>query len=170
MGRAALDTADASIVASDGELDVALVTPGGVPGVLDEPVVLTILAAVADGEHGVIERGAASGRVEYARLVSLEHGLVSLDEDRDGLDGKGSLHLSDVVGGHRARSLDLDGGSRRGVVSASAGGLGGARNIAIDRLKLSVVFLEVLEGPEGVATVAAHVGESGAIDELLLRE
>ena len=44
-----------------GELDVAVVAPGGIPRVLDEPVVLAILGAVADDEHGVVEVGTAAG-------------------------------------------------------------------------------------------------------------
>ena len=38
------------------ELDVALITPGGVPGVPDEPVVKAsgVISAVADYEHGMV--------------------------------------------------------------------------------------------------------------------
>ena len=43
------------------ELDVALIAPGGVPGVLHEPVVLAILGSVADDEHGMVEVGATAG-------------------------------------------------------------------------------------------------------------
>ena len=60
--RLHLDTTD-SFSIDDGELDVALITPGGVPGVLDEPVVLTGLGAPSDGKDGVIEGGSACGAV-----------------------------------------------------------------------------------------------------------
>ena len=53
-----LDAADTNAV-YDGDLDVSLVTPGGVPGVLNQPVVLAILVAPADGEHGVVKLVAA---------------------------------------------------------------------------------------------------------------
>ena len=50
-----LDTADTSVIAGDGELDVALVTPAGVPGVLDSPVLSAIgFSALTDDEHGVV--------------------------------------------------------------------------------------------------------------------
>ena len=49
-----LDTAD-TVAVNDSELDVSLVSPGGVPGVLDEPVVLAGLGAPSDGKDGVIE-------------------------------------------------------------------------------------------------------------------
>ena len=50
-----LDTAG-TIRAVHAELDVTLVTPGGVPRVLDEPVLSAIRpGTVADGEDGVIE-------------------------------------------------------------------------------------------------------------------
>ena len=93
-----LDTAD-TVSVNDSELDVALVTPGGVPGVLDEPVVLTGLSAPADGEDGVVKRGTAFGAVQDARLIRLEDVLVGLNGDGKGLGGKGGLHLGDVGGG-----------------------------------------------------------------------
>ena len=101
MSWAHLDTAD-TVTVDDGELDVALFAPGGVPGVLDEPVVLTVLGTVADGEDGVIEGGSALGGVEDTSLVSLPDHLVGLDEDGDGLLGEGGLHLAGGVSGDRA--------------------------------------------------------------------
>ena len=55
-----LDTAD-TIGVIHAELDVTLVPPGGVPGVLDEPVVDTILSTVTDDKDGVVEVGSALG-------------------------------------------------------------------------------------------------------------
>ena len=125
LGGAHLDSAD-TVTVDDGELDVALVSPGGVPGVLDEPVVLTGLSAVADSEDGVIERGAALGGVEDTSLVGLPDHLVGLDEDGDGGDGESGLHLGDGVGGHAGVAGDFDGGLGEGVVLAVATGLGGS--------------------------------------------
>ena len=56
--RAHLDTTD-TVTVDDGELNVTFVTPGGVPGVLDKPVILSTFRAVAYSEDGVIKLGAA---------------------------------------------------------------------------------------------------------------
>ena len=66
-----LDTAGTVVIVLL-ELDVALVTPGSVPGVLDEPVVHAILVAVADDEHSVVEVGAAFARGDDTGRVVLE--------------------------------------------------------------------------------------------------
>ena len=72
--RIRLDTASTGIVASNSELDVTLITPGGVPGVLDEPVVEAGggIVTVADGEDGVVEGGTAFSAVEDTGAVGLE--------------------------------------------------------------------------------------------------
>ena len=53
-----LDTADTRTI-DDSELDVALVAPGGVPGVLNEPVFLAVLSSIAYSEDSVVKSGAA---------------------------------------------------------------------------------------------------------------
>jgi len=82
INRRHLDTADAFAFHSS-NLDVALVTPGGVPGVLDEPVVKAacFVVAIADEQHAVIKIGAAFGAVKDTACVRLEDILVSLDSD-----------------------------------------------------------------------------------------
>ena len=105
-----LDTADTGVVTGDGELDVASVTPGGVPGVLDEPVVLTVLGAVSSNKDGVIKGLSAGGVVQDTRLVGLEASLVGLDGDSDGLKSNSGLHLGDVGGGDLLVSGDGHGG------------------------------------------------------------
>jgi hypothetical protein len=117
--RLHLDTADTGTV-DDGELDVALVTPGGVPGVLHEPVVLTGLGAVADGEDGMIEGGTAIGGVEDTGLVGLEDHLVSLDGDGEWLGGQSGLHLGGGVRGDCEVVGDGDSGGGAGVIGAGA--------------------------------------------------
>ena len=97
--RAHLDTAGTS-GAVHGELDVALVAPGGVPGVLDEPVVLAVLSTVADSEDGVVEVGAALAGGKDTGLVGLEDHLVGLNGDGEGTLLKSSLHLGLRVGGN----------------------------------------------------------------------
>ena len=69
-----------------GEADVALVAPEVAPGVLHNPVVGAILAAVPHDQHAVVQRCPA-GRVEHAAGVQLELALVGLDRHTDGLVG-----------------------------------------------------------------------------------
>ena len=109
-----LDTAD-TIGVIHAELDVTLVTPGGVPGVLDEPVVLSILGTIADSEDGVIEVGSASRGGEDTGRVGLEDHLVGLDGDGKRLLVEGSLHLGLVGWGDVDKAGDLN-GSRRGFI------------------------------------------------------
>jgi hypothetical protein len=61
--RFGLNTASAGVVSGNCQADVTLITPGGVPGVLNEPVFLTsgLIGAPADCEDGVVESGSASG-------------------------------------------------------------------------------------------------------------
>ena len=63
VSGAFLDTADALAIDDSGS-DVAILAPACAPRVLDEPVLLATLRAVADCEHGVIERGATGGCVK----------------------------------------------------------------------------------------------------------
>lgn len=51
------DSADAITVSVVGNLDVALVTPGFGPGILDDPVGLAVFDAIADGEDSMVEVG-----------------------------------------------------------------------------------------------------------------
>jgi len=163
-----VDTADTSSANVLGHQDVTLLTPGGAPGVLDDPVVLAASGAVADGKDTVVELSAAS-RVEDTRLVELEGRLVGLNGDGDGLLGDGSNELSLVVGGDiRVRA---DGGS----VVSSLGGLasvGASGGVGVVSLGGDTVVLDdVLEGVVHQTTVAALVAlSSRAVNELLLRE
>lgn len=73
------DAADAISVTVVGDLDVAVVSPGGGPGVLDEEVVLAAISSVSDGKDTVVEVGSALGAVEDSTAVELEDELVSFD-------------------------------------------------------------------------------------------
>jgi len=57
--RAHLDTADTGTISVSGESDVARLSPGGSPGVLDNVEILTVLGTVADSEDSVVESGSA---------------------------------------------------------------------------------------------------------------
>ena len=90
-----LDAAD-TLTRGNQELDVALITPGGVPGVFDDPVILVILIAVADGEDGMVEGVAAIAVVEDTSHVALEWYTACINGDRKGLHVESGLHLVDV--------------------------------------------------------------------------
>ncbi len=168
--RLGLDTAD-TLAIDDSESDVTLLTPGGVPGVLDLPVVEAggLVVAPAGDEHGVVGSGTALGGVKDTTSVVLPGALVGLNGDREGLGCEGGLHLGDVIGGNEAVLGDLDGGGARLVVLASAGGSCLATLVGVDALELSLVGLPVLECLVLPSTVAAVVG-GGAVNELLLGE
>merc|ERR1719384_1273677 len=158
---------------SSSELDVALVTPGGVPGVLNEPVVVAILSAVADGEHGVVEVGAALGAGEDTGLVGLEDELVGLDGDGEWLDVEGGHHLGWAAWGDVNVFGDSDRGGRGLVILAVEGHRAVARGVWVDGLELGVVAsLVVVVGAVLKTTVAAKVAvlSEGAVNKLLLGE
>ena len=173
--RLHLDTAG-TLGVIHGELDVALVTPGGVPGVLDEPVVETGggIGAISDGEDGVIEVGSAGGVREDTGRVELEDQFVGLDGDGKWLLGESGLHLGLAVGGDVIVGGDIDGSGRSFAEEAAGGVVTGTGGVWVDRLELSGVGLVVVEGAVLETTVAAEVQVSaadiGAVNELLLRE
>lgn len=73
------------------DLDVAVITPGGAPRVLQDVVVGTILSAVANGEHHVVKACATVSIVKNTASVRLERHLVSLNGNNDGTLRDGSL-------------------------------------------------------------------------------
>jgi len=82
-----LDAADAITISVVGDLDVAVVTPGCGPRVLDDVVVLAVFAAIADGEDTVVKLSSALWTVHNSSLVELEDQLVGLDGDGGWCDG-----------------------------------------------------------------------------------
>ena len=164
-----LDTADTFTI-DDGELDEASITPGGVPGVLDEPVVLAGggIVSPSHSEDGVVKAGSALRGVKDTGSVGLEDSLIGLNGDGQRLGGKGGLHLVDAVLGDESVVADIDRGGRPRVVKA--GGTGTiTRGVGVGGLELGVVLLVVLESLVLPATTATVVS-GGAGDELLLRE
>ena len=120
VNNSLLDTADTGTVTGDGELDVTILTPVGVPGVSDEPVLEAsgAIVTVSDGGDGVIEAGTASSCVEDTAAVSLPGGSVGLNEDGKGLLVESGLHLGDAVGLDGVDLVDLGGGGGSLLVSA----------------------------------------------------
>ena len=154
----------------NGESHVAALTPGGAPRVLHDPELFSVLGAIADDKGGVIEAGAALGRVEDSTSVHLEDRLVSLDEDRDWLLGNSGLHLVDVIGLHSLVVGNV--GSRCLGSRVFARSILGSVWVVV--LELSKVVLPVVEGILLPATTAAVVTvakiDGSAVDKLLLGE
>jgi hypothetical protein len=69
------------------ELDVSFITPGGIPGVLDEPVVDSIFSSITNKEDTVVKAITAFAVIggEDSTLVELEAELVGFNGNRDGL-------------------------------------------------------------------------------------
>mmetsp|Transcript_73221 Transcript_73221/g.101566 ORF Transcript_73221/g.101566 Transcript_73221/m.101566 type:complete len:292 (+) Transcript_73221:161-1036(+) len=144
-----------------------MVTPGGGPRVLDEPVVLTVLGTGTDSKDGVVELSTATGG-ENTRMVGLESASIGLNGDGERSLVKSRLHLAGVVGGDKF------------VVTGTNDSLGrvvGARTIfagvSVVRLELELVRLGVLESvllETTVATVVTPLETGGAVNELLLGE
>jgi len=75
------------VVVALGQPEVSLLPPHLAPAVLDDPVVLTALRAVADSEHSVIELGGgAAGLLVDAALLQLERLVASVHGNGDGSD------------------------------------------------------------------------------------
>lgn len=73
-----LDATD-SFAGLHANLDIACVTPGGSPRVLDKVVLSPILRTVADGQDSMVELGATGRSSDDSRLVRLEGSFVSFD-------------------------------------------------------------------------------------------
>jgi hypothetical protein len=170
-----LDTAGTSVVAGDSESDVAVFSEGGVPGVLDEPVLEagSGVGAVASNEDGVVELSAASVAGQNTRFVVLEDGLVGLNGDGEGLSVNGRLHLGDVVGGDISVGEHSNIGGGGGIVLAGAASSEPSGGVGVDGLFSGVIAILVVLVSVGLETTTAAVvavGTSGALNELLLRE
>ena len=74
------------------------------PRVLDDPVVLSVLSAISDRQHAVIESGSALS-VEHTSTVQLESPFVGLDGHTDRLlrdrlrceSGVSNIHSTDYI-------------------------------------------------------------------------
>ena len=159
------DTANA--ISTD--LDVALVTPGWAPRVLDEEVVLSGFVAIADSEDTVVKLGSAAGTSDNTTGVTLEGHLVGLNGNGDGLLGNGGLE-----GSAGLVSRDIVEGFNANVTSSFHVFVAGAGNTVSGGIRIRVLgdhrgLLGVLESVVHETTVATGV-DGRALDELLLRE
>ena len=148
----------AALVAALGHLDVAVETPAGAPGVLDEPVVLSVLGSVADGQHSVVQVIVAihaARLVVNAARVQLEREVAGVDGDGDGADvGDGVLHLALVPGGDLHPGVD-EGGLLGLVVVAVEVTRRGVRVVGLGHD--AAVVHQVVEGVRLEAAVAGEV-------------
>ena len=71
LGAAESDNGPTDTAHLDSSLDSdeALLSPAGAPGVLDEPVVHSVLSPVADHHHSVVRLGIAGATGENASLA-----------------------------------------------------------------------------------------------------
>ena len=103
-----LDTAGTLSGGGHGKSHVAFLSPASAPGVLHDPVFLTVLRSVTNNKGGVIKVSSTARVVENTTLVLLEDSFVSLNRDRDWLLGDCSLHLVSVVGSSELVGGDID--------------------------------------------------------------
>jgi hypothetical protein len=149
--------ADAAGV-SFGESHVSFLSPGGIPGVLDDPIVVRY----AGEEHSVVEGSFAVA--EDAALVGGPVGGVDGDRDgstREGIEkgiaGGGDWHVIIYL-----VSRDFHNG---GIARMSRG------DIRVFVLVNDALFLDVFEGSRHLSSTAAKVtvGYIGTVHQLLLR-
>ena len=169
-GRAHLDTTN-TFAFLNSELDVALITPPGVPRVLDQPVLLAVLSAVADSKHCVVEISAAAAAKDTG-TVSLEGTLVGLNDDREGLLSKGSFHLRNVIWFDGLVVLDIGARDLLGALEARGGVISLTRGVRVLNFLNSLVECVIVVGAEWISTLAAKITivTGSTVNELLLRE
>lgn len=137
------------------EGDVSLLSPGGSPRVLDEPVVGGIISS---GQDGVV--GVGSAVVEDSRLVGLPVGSINAD---------GGGLLVDVGGEGRASAGSGD--AADSVGSLGGGSLAGSllSGVWVGGLSGQWVLSDVVKSLVWPSSVASVVG-GRAVDQLLFGE
>merc|ERR1719305_750327 len=86
-GVAGLGGDTAGVLLVPGHLDVALLSPGGAPAVLHQPVVLVLLSAAAHHKNPVVQVDTgALVVVVNPRLVEVEGRTAGVNANRDGTD------------------------------------------------------------------------------------
>ena len=157
------------------ELDVALVTPPGVPRVLDEPIfeACVFIDTIADGEDSMVKIGSTSIGGDNTTRIRLEIGVISFDQNREGLILQSNFHLVDIVGGNIGILADVYSSCLGGAVLARFLTCAVSRGIRVVSLAHSGIGLVVSHGsswPATVASIGSILRSVSAIDELLLRE
>jgi len=166
-----LDTAgtgvSGGVVGSHSE--VTLLTPGSTPRVLDDPVVLAVLRAVANSEDTVIKRGSAAeetATLHDTTVIKLEHDTSGIDGNRDGSLVKGSLH-----GGTRAGGDILVGDNLGDLLGLFGVASSISTSVSIVGLFFETIMHGILESIVHKTTIATLIAlGSGAVNKLLLRK
>jgi len=155
---------DAALVLALDHADVALLSPGGSPAVLNNPVFLGARDRVADSQDTMVELSSASSREDTAR-VELEGALVSLNGDRDG--GQGNSGDQSRL---RALLNILEGFVlANGLASLLAGLVSG--NIGVVALRADTIGGDPSEGVVHQTAIASLVARAAsAVNQHLFRE
>ena len=163
--RVLLDTADTGSGLNT-DSDVTLITPPGVPRVLDEVVFDTVEGTVTNSKDSVVEVSTAFGTSDDTRGVVLEDGSVGLNGDGNGLLVEGRLEC----GGGFALNGGVFGGTNSTGVGTSLARTVSA-SVSVVRLVSKFVGLGVFVSVVLPATVATTVTIAArAVNKLLLRE
>jgi hypothetical protein len=165
-----LETASSTIsgVVVSGELEVAMFSPPGAPGVLDEPVVFALLVTISYNEDTMIEISAAAKETTTAHDTSeieLEGKRTSINCNRYGTFSDSTLHGLTRVGRDILETLDFDRSSFSMALSVEN------TSVGILVFGLDGSLLSILESRVHKTTTATLVSFSrGAVNKLLLRE
>lgn len=155
---------DTALSFSSSESAVTLLTPRGVPRVLDDPVWLVTFSTVTDESDTVIELlGVAEEWVHDSAHVSLEPLSVDGSGQRTG-GGESSSDGLLVMSDHLPRGNSTLAGEFRGFTGTISA------LVLVVRLKLEALGLEVLECVLHKTTVATLVFLTVTVDKLLLGE
>ena len=144
--------------------DVALLSPAGSPGVLDQPELLSgwLVDSVAHQEDSMVELVSAFWVAEHSGLVV--EPLVGFDSDGNSLLQNGGLELRAAVWRHGLPSRNLVGALWL-IVAFSV--LSSVRVVLLGR---DAVLLDEGKGVGHLSSVAAVVTVLGAVDEVLFGE
>lgn len=165
--RVQKDAADAWSILIDGDSEVALLTPGGTPGVSHDQVLLAFLLTVADSGDGVILIMAASLVIDDALFVEHEGVAFGIDTDAGWLQGDGGLQLSNFLLWNCFVALEVD------LAHVFCGfALAMFTFVRIVGLECDLVLFGILEGPDFETAIAALVFllRVVAVNKMLLRK
>jgi len=157
--RVSLDSAHAVTVTVDLNSGVAVLTPGGVPRVLDG----VVGGGVADDSHSVVDdQSASSGIVDDTLFVVVEDGFTGSKSHGGRTTGDSSFHTSNRLSDDFGPASNFDASAVRLASSLFL-------NVRILGVSLDFVVLSIVKPvPEDtvVASLAIHV----AVNDLLLGE
>lgn len=167
LGGLGLETASTSVLGIGSlESEVAILTPGAIPGVLYEPVFGTVFFAHTNEENTVVKVDTARGLSDDTSLVKLELSTGSINSNRDGSLGKESLKLSWVVG----RNVRV-GSSLNNTVNGKLAATERPSSVRVIRLKIDSGILGIIKSAVHKTTHATEVTVGlGAVNKLLFRK